>query len=310
MKPNIASEALSNYHLSNPQAEFIRESENIVFSVKDGSKRYALRIRRPASGFDLSLFNAGMSPAELFAGEMEILRRLGERAPFPVQKPVPASDGSLFCILSDGSPAALMEWIDGKPMGSDPDGKYARQMGVLAAQIHKALDGMNVKRPAYSHSLIKSMTAELENACAAGHITPEHKRICTEASMEINRVMTELDAQPGMQSVIHADLSPGNILITPHGIAPIDFSLSGIGYKPHECGMIASCYNDPALWQAVADGYAEESGITLDPHHVDAFFAMSVLLFITAQHNRFGNDDWFPDAMDRWCKECFGRITR
>ena len=143
----------------------------------------------------------------------------------------------------------------------------------------------------------------------ADHITGTHASACRYALDEIDAVMTRLDAIPDSEGLIHGDLGFANILRTPDGLAPIDFSLSGYGYKAQECGMIATNYSDPAQQRAVYEGYAEAGGVPADPHHADAFFALSVLLFIVCQHERFYREEWFAKAMDRWCDTCFTPLT-
>jgi len=299
----LAHHALTHYKMKFSDLQFLRKNENIVFSVSSGNKKYVLRIHRPVDGFNTGSSN----PTENLAGEIAILKRLSERAPFPVQKPILTKDGSFFCMAGENIPASLLEWLDGEPLASDPKGKHAHALGRLAAGIHIALSDFDAPRPSYGKDRIVEMKSEIESAEKLGHINAAQCAVCLDTLTEIDSVMSELDCMPRAKSLIHSDLGFGNIIVTSKGLAPIDFSLSGYGYAAQECGMLASNYTNTDHWHEICKGYHDVSGITIDPHHLDSFFSMSVLLFITSQHSRFCKDDWFPSAMDRWCNTCFKR---
>ncbi|MDD3242666.1 MAG: phosphotransferase [Eubacteriales bacterium] len=306
----LVQEALAHYALEQPQVEFLRHSENITCRVTSPQGSFVLRIRCPAPGFELNLLNGGYLPTELTDGETARLLHLSRAGLFPVQQPQPCRDGALFCVLSDGSPACLLSWLGGEALTEKTAADHAQAMGRLAAKIHRASAGFRGPRLSYCHDLIDVLQAEIGSAGAAAHITPAQRESCLGALCEIDAVMTQLDAQTDSRALLHCDMGFGNVLATPQGLAPIDFSLSGFGYRVQECGMIASNYNDPALRRAVCRGYEEESGISFDPHHVDAFFSLSVLLFIACQHGRFFSEDWFAAAMDRWCRTCFDPLSQ
>lgn len=310
LEQTLVHEALTHFGLSAPEVTFLRHNENITCRVVDGANAYVLRIRHPQEGFDMSIFGNETSPAELARGEAMLLHHLAQHADFPVQSPVVAPDGKPYCLLSDGSPASLLRWVDGDTLNADPDGSYAYSLGRLCAKLHQATEGFIGPRNRYGHNLIAPMQAELTAAETANHITAAQHRACSDALNEIDRCMTYLDAQPDATALIHSDMSFSNILVTPEGLAPIDFSLSGYGYRAQECGLLACFYENPAHQAALCRGYEEESGLTLDQHAVDCFIALSTLLFITCQHSRFAGQDWFDDALNRWCSTMFLPLCR
>jgi len=301
----LVREALSFYPLVEPQIEFIRHNENITCRVVDGAETYVLRIRQPEFGFEQKIFELQMTNEQLFQSEIDLLLHLKRSASFPLQEPVYGKNGAYVCVLSDDSPAVLLHWLEGTPLEKSTAQQYSYDLGVLAAKIHKAAEGFSSARLVYSHALIKAMLLELDLAQALKHMTNGQANICKSALVEIDAVMTELDALPNSKSLIHADLNFGNVLQTSSGLAPIDFSLSGYGYKVQECGMIASNFLDPLVKKSVCDGYTKTSGMSIDSHHLDAFYSLSVLLFITCQHERFHSKDWFAPAMERWCNTYF-----
>lgn len=305
----LVREALANYNLDNTHVNFIRHNENITCRVCSGNDVYVLRIQCPADGFSLKIFGNQANWFQLMYGEMELLVHLEHMALFPVQIPLLTNKGDLACSLSDGSPACLLKWIDGETLTTEDGDRYAHALGELAAHIHMAAKGFAGTRLSYSHDLIQAMQEEINVAFQANHITLKQASICRGALVEINSVMTCLDAQPNSKGLIHADLGFSNVLWTPKGLTAIDFSLSGYGYKAQECGMITSNYQNPEQRKSVIDGYSKISGSSHDPHHIDAFFAFSILLFITCQHERFSHQIWFSQAMDRWCNTCFTPLT-
>lgn len=309
LEERLVREALSFYPLREPQIQFLRHNENITCRIIDATETYVLRIHKPEPGFEQKIFDAQVTDEQLFQSEVNLLLHLKHSNLFPVQVPVRGTTGAYVSVLSDGSPAALFHWLEGSPLDKSMASEYARDLGTLAALIHKASEGFCDVRLEYSHKLIKAMQAEIEYAQTLNHITLEHANICQSALFEIDNVMTELDSKPDSKSLIHADLNFGNVLQTPNGFAPIDFSLSGYGYRAQECGMIASNFTDALLQRAVCEGYAQSSGISIDPLHLQPFYALSILLFITSQHNRYYDKDWFSPAMDRWCRDYFGPLV-
>lgn len=300
-------EALRNYCIRERKVTLIRHNENITCQVVSDENTYVLRIHLPMEGFSLKLLET-VPAAELMEGEVELLRYLAGRAPFPVQLPVRNRRGSYVTLLSGGIPCELLQWVEGRPMDKENANDYAGQLGALAAQLHRAARGFTGTRPSYSHDLVRRMRREFELASRESHITGEQESVCQAVLDEADRVMTVLDKTPGAGSLIHADLSFGNVLLTPSGPAPIDFSLSGFGYKAQECGMLAANYRGRREWERIRESYGRESGFPVEPHHMHSFMAFSVLLFIAAQHNRFWRERLFRESMARWTGGLFQEV--
>ncbi len=303
----LVQEALLHYDIGERKVLFIRHNENITCKVilKDGA--YVLRIHLPMEGFSLKLYET-VPVADLMQGEMELLLYLSERAPFPVQVPIQNKCGEYISVLSDGIRCELLRWVEGETLDKDHADPYAGSLGTLAAELHKAADGFAGVRLSYSHDLVQRMRAELDLACEMTHISREQRAVCRAVLDEVDHIMTILDAVPDSRSLIHADLSFGNVLQTAYGLSPIDFSLSGYGYKVQECGMLASNYIHVREQESIRESYERAAGITIDGHHMQGFLAFSVLLFIAAQHNRFWKEKWFRDSMNRWTGGLFQEV--
>lgn len=300
----MIQEALQYYPFEELQISFIRHNENITCKVTADRNDYVLRIHAPVEGFSLKLFEHGTAK-DLISGEIALLLHLSRTAPFPVQKPVKNRMGKYMTVLSDGTPAELLQWIDGKTLHGEDIAQCAGELGELAAQINSAAEGFAGERISYSYELVRRMRTEFMNAEEKAHLTKEQVSICGEVFTEIERIMTELDGQQKSKCLIHADLSTENILRTPSGLAPIDFSLSGFGYRAQECGMLAFNYEREEEREAVRTAYESASGIAITPHHMKAFGIFSILAFIAAQHERYWTEAWFRKAMERWTNTLF-----
>jgi len=42
---------------------------------------------------------------------------------------------------------------------------------------------------------------------------------------------------------------------------------------------------------------------------VDAYLAFGVLLFLGSHASGMGREAWFPEAMDRWCRDIFTLLS-
>lgn len=303
----MVQEALQFYPLKNPEFSFIRHNENITCKVTADNSSYVLRIHDPMEGFSLKLFEQG--PAEpLIRGEIELLLHLSKTAPFPVQKPVANKFGEYISILSCGVPAQLLQWIDGETLAGGDIAQYAEALGTLAAQIHSAAQGFAGERISYSYELVQRMKSELAAAKEKSHITQEEASVCRAVLTAIEHIMAELDKQPNSKCLIHADLSTENILKTSAGLAPIDFSLSGFGYRAQECGMLAFSYDGEAEREIVRTSYEKASGVEIKPQHMNAFGIFSILAFIAAQHDRYWTESWFQESMKNWTSTLFADL--
>lgn len=305
----LVSEALLNYDLEDPEIEFIRHNENITCKLTCKSLKYILRIHKPMDGFSTRIFGE-IDQERLLRGEMELLDFLSEKAAFTVQTPLLTKTGDTVCILTGSIPACILNYIEGSTLKSDESLNYAAELGEFAALIDTATQGFDGYRLEYSHKLVLNIKTELNTAFKKNHITKQQLDICERTLCVVDDIMTQLDEIPNAKGLIHADLGFSNILKTENGFVPIDFSLSGYGYKALECGMISTNFEDPILLENLRESYQQKSGITVLPFHRDAFFAFAVLLFIASQHDRFYTEDWFKKAMDRWCSTCFSKVIK
>lgn len=294
----IIHEALCAFGISNAAYEILRHNENITCKVTDHDTRYVLRIHCPTEGFQVSLI-AGMDDMALFQSEIDLLRHM-RRNGFPeLQEPMATPQGEYSVRLKNGAPAMLLSWAEGEQISADDGKRYPRDIGRLAVRIHRAAEGFRGARLRYDGALCDRMMNELRRAIALRHLSEEAGAICIR---ELHAVKKAQNRQK--TCIIHSDLGFGNILLTDRGLVPIDFSLSGYGSLAQEAGMLMSNYQDDESIAELLAGFAD-AGMPIDPKDAEVFLSYSVLLFITSQHDRFYSEEWFADAMKRWCNTLF-----
>jgi Ser/Thr protein kinase RdoA (MazF antagonist) len=304
-------EALSLYALSAPVAELVRHNENITYKITDSStgKTYLLRIHCPVDGFTLGILRPGADPAAFIRSELEIIKRLISETDMVLQTPVPGKNGDMVPTLSDGTPVTLLEWVDGvtvEKAEATPD--ILRNIGKTAALIHNVFAGRDrtlYSRYRYDQSILPAIIGRLEAAAACEAVTTLQSQTVIKAVYEIGRRFDRLD-QTQEQCIVHADLSKSNMLLNTAGsITPIDFSLCGYSHYYMDVGALLTHFEDKHDRKHLLEGYISSCHRTVEPHFIEPYFALQVILFIACQYERAQDWPWFAGALDRWCADIF-----
>lgn len=301
---SLIEEAIRKFGICAAEYSLIRHNENITCRVTDSHGSYSLRIHCPVEGFNTSLVCGGHSSHEYMQGEVDLLIYMRMHGFPDLQKPLAGPDGRYVYLLSDGSPAMLLSWIDGTVIPKDEVARYASRLGETAALLHRASKGFMGIRCAYDEKLIDALTAELQSAARDGHLSVNAGEICARELCAIRDRIRSLRRTAGGYGIIHADLSPGNVIVTEKGLVPIDFSLSGYGCYAQEIGMIHANYTDIESRKEVSESFRQSGGY-VDEADAEIFLSLSVLLFMGSQHTRFHSEQWFKDAVVRWCETLF-----
>ena len=262
----LLQEALQAFGLI--RAEFIQQHENAVYRA---DAKYLLRIHKSAAGL-----HADHNPAPRQA-ELALLTHLA-RAGMNVQQPIAE------VTLSDGTLATLLTWLEGRMLTND-DLTHAncRDLGRMVAHLHHAAAGFNhpgMRR--YDAAFYLRIANELDGIL-------DHRHIPRAACEAVARIF----GQEGTIA-IHADLSPSNILLTPTGLGPIDFSMCGLGHPMLDLGILIASLSTPVQMKAVCEGYG-----AISQPELEAGFAAG-LLGCFALHPNWPKEPWFRDRIDRW----------
>ena len=267
------------------QAQFIQHHENAVYRADD---RYLLRIHKAAEGLAVQ-----HDPSSRQA-EMALLTHLADRG-LNVQRPL------MFLTLDDGTDATLLTWLDGHPLSRDAlTPGLLQQAGRLAWQLHTAARGFghpSLRRYDAAHA--RSLADALRIMGKTYQLNPDEIRIACLAAEVIGRRLQEAEAD---LVAIHADLSPSNLLETPGGLAPIDFSLCGLGHPMHDLGILLGNIGSQAERQAVVQGY-EAAGGQIHLPLLNAGYALGLLEALAFHAGIWPREPWFAPRLTRWVHE-------
>lgn len=262
----LLNEALQVFGLTH--AEFIQQHENAVYRADE---KYLLRIHRAADGLHVD-----HDPAQRRA-ELALLTHLAD-AGMNVQRPIAEA------TLSDGTQATLLTWLEGRSLTNDNlTEECCRDLGRMVSNLHRAAEGF--QHPGtwrYDAALYLSMADELDGILGCRDIL---RVACAAVARRIGN---------GAHIVIHADLSPSNILLTPDGLVPIDFSLCGLGHPMLDLGIMIASLCSPAQMKAVCEGYG-----TVSMPELEAGFAAG-LLGCFVLHPDWPKEPWFYNRLERW----------
>lgn len=299
------NEALAAYGMEGARATLLRHNENATYHVAYGGRAFVLRIHAPRPGFVLSAFGVDRHGRGKLEAELLILRALAEGG-IPVQRPITNRAGEWVTALESGDCATLLTWLEGETVGELTD-EIAADAARLAGRIHRFLGARpelaRLDRYHYDEMILEKLSdllSEGDRQKAFGDGMGEMRA----ALDAIGVCMADLREKEGGYGLIHADLSKGNLIATPFGLAPIDFCLSGYGFHAQDVGGLVADFGEGRR-AAILRGYQDATGSAPGKRSVDAFVALGVLLYIGTHWQGVYREDWFPGALSRWRRTLF-----
>jgi len=303
---SLLCRALKLYDLKQPESEFIRHNENIIYKITDINKKYVLRIYKSAGGFSPTAYS-DYNHNKLIQSEVEIIAALKNNTKIPMQTPVCGLDGS-FVQSVDNIPITLLEWVDGEDVhtaGRTPEILY--NGGKMIAEMHSFFSSKgelikNYKRYNYDGTVIPKISERIENSASFNIIKLEQAKIILAALNEMRKRFNELD---NMQEkhIIHADLGGANMIVDKNGrLSPIDFSLCGYGHFYMDINMFNG---DLKFSRDIIEGYKSIRNCEIIPRYMEPYVALGFVLYISYQDERAKAWDWFPNTIENMCRDCF-----
>ena len=299
------SEILSLYGIENTRTTLLRHNENRTYRIDYKDQTFCLRIKTPISGFDLSAF--GGNREILLRNELDIINALGEQTDIPVQKPIKTMSGDFVAKLSDETLASLLTWMDGEPFDV---GQHTEQMLVSAGQTLAKLRCAVETNPnlnsfprfSYDQRLVENLAMKVEQG--SEYLSAEAIRSIRKALDTVYEVMSDMD-ECEEALLVHADPGLGNMIWTSERVGLIDWSLSGYAHSYMDLGGLMGATPDQDEQRLLLKGWESVRG-KVNRRYLDAYFALSVLLFVCCQHTRAKEwSDWFPEALERWQETIF-----
>lgn len=303
-----AEKVLWSYEIQEPVVEFIRHNENMTYKVTDTSngRHYLLRLHSPSTAGMLGIQH---TPQGL-ESEMYILQELARVNTLRVQKPVVNRLGELvteYDTADNGAGyATLLEWIEGSTLTLQEENieQIAYSLGEKFAAFHNfsrhhALPPL--QRHVYNEERVDSCIVELTTGIESGLYSQEQYEIIAEVLRIVKKQMQELGSIPGQWGIVHADVQPGNIIITETGPCLIDFGFCGYGYYLFDLGSAATVFPG-GLRKRFLEGYASAADFSLEQiRYIEGQIFMDTFisyLFFIGDSNRNG---WVKESAAKLC---------
>ncbi len=281
----LLQEALHAFGLDGAQAEFLQHNENLTYRV-DGM--YLLRIHKAAEGLHVD-HDPTMRQAEL-----AFLRHLSDQG-MRVQQPVAEA------TLSGGIQSTLLTWLEGHRITeAEFTTDMQRQIGAMTAQLHQAAVGFHhpaLRRYDAAHAI--EQAAAVREMGERYHLDPHETNA---AFLAAQVIAARLEQAANEFIAIHCDLSQSNLILTDHGVVPIDFSLCGIGHPMHDLSVLLANTSTQAQRLAFAEGFIAEGG-QIDLSLLDAGYALGLLEALVIHADTWPKEPWFAPRLTRWVNE-------
>jgi Ser/Thr protein kinase RdoA (MazF antagonist) len=278
----IAHVALTRYGLDDVDLHFVKYRENYVFRAECGGEAFAVRLHRPG------LHSVAEVRTEL--AYLHALRQLG----FPVPEPVQTRDGELICLVADGTGGEvqvdLLRWVAGaSPLGDvgealDGTSRLTpedfHRLGIMAATLHNHTERLGrlpgFSRAAWDVAGLVGEHALWGDPLALHVLSAADRALLTGAVACLAADLVELGTGPDVYGVIHADLTPENILVRDEELVLIDFDDFGEGWHLFELATVLFFYRPhprfPEFVDAVIAGYRTQR--SLDARHLRLWTGM------------------------------------
>jgi Ser/Thr protein kinase RdoA (MazF antagonist) len=217
--------------------ELVKYRENYVFRL----------IEKTGASYAVRLHRAGYHTEAEIRTELAYLRALGDRD-VSVPEIVPAANGELVCLVDaeDGETFYLdvQKWLENSaPLGDITegiDGTCALQpasfhrLGLLAAELHEHTCGIG-RPPGFQRSAwdVEGLVGDAPlwgNPLAVEELTRDQVAVLTGAMAKLKSELQALGTAPEHYGVIHADLTPENVLVQDGRLIVIDFDDFGEGW--------------------------------------------------------------------------------
>lgn len=282
---NALNDALHAFGLDGAEAFFLQHNENLTYRV-DG--RYLLRIHKAAEGMHVD------HDPDARRAELTFLRHLADKG-LTVQRPIAEA------TLSDGTMATLLTWLEGRSLTKeDMTPELLVQAGALTYRLHQAAqDFTHAALRKYDSHHVQQLIGELQGMGQRHHLNADEITIACEAAQVI---ADRLDTASDGFIPIHADLSASNLIQTDKGLAPIDFSLCGLGHPMHDLSILMGNIGSQAQRQAIAKGYTEAGGQISLPL-LDAGYTLGLLEALAFHADVWPQEPWFAPRLTRWVDE-------
>ena len=293
---NYIQEALAHYNITAPEIELLRHNENLTYRV---GNEYLLQIHEPVEGFSAEFFYDSVERIEIYKAELAFQAHLKKQG-MQIREAVENCHGERITKLQNGTYVTVSKWIEGESLDKlELNDELCYQIGEMLARLHQKAKGFRVS-PVKSYDkqhceCTKRRIQALENHGLSAAFSTIMQRCCDCAGLVLERARDEFQ-------MIHGDLSASNILQTPDGLVPIDFSFFGMGHPMYDLAVLFGNIGRLVRRQQMAEGYRNAGGI-IRYDVLDACFVLTLLDCLGIHYEQWSKQEWFATRMQRWHKE-------
>ena len=259
----LAQQALVHFDMPGASAELINYSNNAIYRIIAGDgRRFTLRIHRP-----------GLKHESWIKAELTWLSAIHDQTDLCAPVPV----GSLYAGTLEGADGTvhcdLFQWIEGQPIAAinthlaHAFGQYVADLHNFSARYDLPAD---MTRPRLDWAGLFGENSPY-NPGPAGEalFTVDQRAIMHRATQQIKQVMAALDDQTDTFGLIHADLTPKNLLWADDTLCAIDFDDCAYGYYVYDLAPMMLLgfkdeTNETALRNNLWTSYANRRGLSAD----------------------------------------------
>jgi len=238
-------------------------SENWIFRVDTvKGKTFALRLHRPG----YHSFSELLSEQQWIAA----LHEEGIKVPsYQLSGNLQAYTQVVINELNETRHVSLVEWLEGSTLSKVLDQEndiyaieaYFNQLGQLAARIHNQACSWRHPPSFQRHALDTEGLVGDASFWYPFWDIPELNQVQRSQMQQIreslHRKLSDMGKEPEHYSLIHADLHPGNVIVTKGGLVAIDFDDAGFGWHAYELAVALYNYWDKPFFEEARMGLIE-----------------------------------------------------
>ncbi len=239
----VARRAVAEYGFPpDTELSLLKHRENSVFRVTHPATgaRTVLRVHRTGYQTEGSIISEFQW--------MAALKDAGVQTPATIR----SRTGALVCVidvpeLSEPRLCDMLEWIDGDQPRDDDLAQSFRRLGELHARCHAHAEGWRLpagfERQAWDDvAFLDGRHSIVAPAWENWLLDDETRRLVLEMRAALREALRRWGKQPDRYGLIHGDLMPENLIVSPTGVRLIDFDDCGFGWYLYDAASALLMY--------------------------------------------------------------------